>query len=217
MPHVYILKCGVGSFYVGSARILEVRVAEHQAGSGCAYTSKRQPVGLVFCEWFDRIDDAFAREKQVQGWGRAKRQALIDGRFDDLPRLSASKEEHDNHSMAHSDDPDVLAAIAGELALLQPVVRADAAKLESLLADDFQEVGKSGRLWSRSEIVEMLTADSGSGAIEAVDMQATRLGEGLVLVWYVSVTDAGSARRSSIWRRESGGWRIVFHQGTQIL
>ncbi|MCU1413439.1 MAG: hypothetical protein JWN80_779 [Microbacteriaceae bacterium] len=93
MPNVYILECGDGSYYVGSARILELRVAEHQSGIGCAYTAKRQPVKLVFSEWFDRIDDAFEREKQVQGWSRAKRKALIDGRLGDLPGLSRSHSE----------------------------------------------------------------------------------------------------------------------------
>jgi putative endonuclease len=96
MPHVYILECGDGSYYVGSARSLDKRVAEHQAGLGGTYTSKRLPVSLVFAEHFDRIDDAFEREKQVQGWSRAKRQALIDGRATDLPDLSRSRSRPDN-------------------------------------------------------------------------------------------------------------------------
>jgi len=95
MPHVYILKCGDGSFYVGSTRNLEYRLAQHQAGLGGAYTSKRQPVELVFAEEYDRIDDAYAREKQVQGWGRAKRIALIERRFGDLPGLSRTAQRKD--------------------------------------------------------------------------------------------------------------------------
>ena len=91
MPHVYILRCGDNSSYVGSARNLEERVLQHQAGLGGAYTSKRQPVRLVFAEEFDRIDDAYEREKQLQGWGRAKREALIEGRLGDLPGLSRAK------------------------------------------------------------------------------------------------------------------------------
>jgi putative endonuclease len=85
---MYILECGDGSLYVGSARDLEYRLAEHRAGIGCAYTSKRQPVRLVYCEEYPRLDDAFRREKQVQNWSRAKRLALIEGRLDDLRRLS---------------------------------------------------------------------------------------------------------------------------------
>ncbi|WP_349899313.1 GIY-YIG nuclease family protein [Parafrigoribacterium soli] len=90
---MYILKCGDGSLYVGSAGDLESRIAQHQAGFGCTYTAKRQPVALVFAQHFDRIDEAYLREKQVQGWGRAKRLALIEGRLGDLPALSRSRSE----------------------------------------------------------------------------------------------------------------------------
>ncbi len=95
MPFTYILQCGDGSYYVGSARSLDARLDQHITGLGGAYTAKRQPVSLVWFEEFDRIDDAWAREKQLQGWGRAKRQALIDGRFDDLPGLSRSRDARD--------------------------------------------------------------------------------------------------------------------------
>ena len=91
MAYLYILRCGDGSFYVGSTRDLERRLWEHQNRLGGAYTAKRQPVELAFSESFDRIDDAYEREKQVQGWGRAKRIALIEGRFGDLPRLSQGR------------------------------------------------------------------------------------------------------------------------------
>jgi putative endonuclease len=91
MAYFYILTCGDGSFYVGSTRDLERRLWEHQNRLGGAYTSKRQPVELAFSEHFDRIDDAYEREKQVQGWSRAKRIALIERRFEDLPRLSRSR------------------------------------------------------------------------------------------------------------------------------
>jgi putative endonuclease len=42
----------------------------------------------VYCEEYERIADAFAREKQVQGWSHKKKQALIEGRYDDLPGLA---------------------------------------------------------------------------------------------------------------------------------
>ena len=88
MPFLYILRCGDGSYYVGSARNLDNRIAQHLSGHGGDYTSKRMPVELVFAQEFDRIDDAYFMEKRVQGWSRAKREALIEGRFNDLPRLS---------------------------------------------------------------------------------------------------------------------------------
>ena len=85
---MYILTCADGSFYVGSTRDLEYRLAEHQAGEGSEYTRNRRPVALSYVEEYDRIYDAFLREKQVQNWGRAKRIALITGAFGALPALS---------------------------------------------------------------------------------------------------------------------------------
>ena len=91
MPFMYMLKCSDGSYYVGSARDLDSRMAQHLSGQGGAYTSKRMPVMLVFAQEFERIDEAYFMEKRVQGWSRAKREALIDGRFNDLPRLSRKR------------------------------------------------------------------------------------------------------------------------------
>ena len=85
---MYILRCGDGSYYVGSARHLDERMQQHFLGQGSTYTSKRMPVELVYAEEFERIDEAYAREKQVQGWGRAKREALIERRYAELPGLS---------------------------------------------------------------------------------------------------------------------------------
>jgi len=78
------------SYYVGSTVGLEPRVAQHHAGEGSRYTSRRDrlPVRLAWAGFFDRIDDAFWFEKQVQRWSRAKRIALIEGRWGDLPDLS---------------------------------------------------------------------------------------------------------------------------------
>ena len=90
MAWTYILECADGSFYVGSTVDLERRIAEHQAGEGSRYTSRRDrlPVRLARAGFFDRVDDAFWFEKQVQGWSRAKRIALIEGRWEDLPELA---------------------------------------------------------------------------------------------------------------------------------
>jgi len=77
---------------------MERRLIQHQQGEGADYTKNRRPVTLVYCEEFERVDDAFYREKQVQGWSRAKKKALIDGRFDDLPALSASTSSATNGS-----------------------------------------------------------------------------------------------------------------------
>ena len=77
MPYMYILKCVDDSYYTGSTWNMEKRLAEHQQGLGARHTAKRLPVELVYCEVFDRVEDAFRREKQVQGWNRKKKEALI--------------------------------------------------------------------------------------------------------------------------------------------
>ncbi|QZY27863.1 GIY-YIG nuclease family protein [Nocardioides coralli] len=91
MPWTYLLECADGSFYAGSTIDLEYRIAQHDQGLGSTYTrpARRRPVRLAWCHQFDRVDDAFAFEKQIQGWSRAKRIALIEGRYDDLPDLAS--------------------------------------------------------------------------------------------------------------------------------
>src|SRR5262245_21073254 len=91
MAWVYILGCRDGSYYVGSTTNLEARLAQHKRGKGASYTAARMPVILVWSAFFDRGDQAVAFEKQVQGWNRAKRLALIEGRFADLPELARSR------------------------------------------------------------------------------------------------------------------------------
>jgi putative endonuclease len=88
MAFTYMLRCADGSLYVGSTRSLEKRLHEHEIGMGAAYTRRRLPVTLVWFEEFENVGAAFAREKQIQNWGRAKRLALIDQRYADLPYLA---------------------------------------------------------------------------------------------------------------------------------
>jgi putative endonuclease len=85
---MYILECSDGSYYVGSTRNLKRRVWEHNEGIGAKYTARRRPVELVYADEFDSIAEAYEREKQVHGWGRAKREALIHGDYDALPELA---------------------------------------------------------------------------------------------------------------------------------
>jgi putative endonuclease len=73
------VECRDGSFYAGSTTDLDRRISEHNEGLGSAYTRSRRPVLLRWSAFYDRVDDAYAAEKRLQGWGRRKRQALIDG------------------------------------------------------------------------------------------------------------------------------------------
>jgi putative endonuclease len=93
--YLYILRCVDGSYYTGTARSgLEQRVAEHNAGTYGGYTAQRRPVTLVFSQWFERITDAIAAERQVKGWSRAKKEALIRGDFRSLHRLAKRRRSH---------------------------------------------------------------------------------------------------------------------------
>ena len=85
---MYVLKCANGMYYTGSTKNLELRLAQHQNGEGANFTKKHLPVELVYYEEFHRIDEAFYREKQVQGWSRKKKEALINGDYNKLPELS---------------------------------------------------------------------------------------------------------------------------------
>ncbi|NJB69727.1 putative endonuclease [Saonia flava] len=85
---VYILECSDGSYYTGSTKDLELRVKQHQNGEGANHTKKRLPVKLVYAEEHQRIDEAFYREKQIQGWSRRKKEALITNEQNILPKLS---------------------------------------------------------------------------------------------------------------------------------
>jgi len=91
MAWTYILKCNDGSYYVGSTTHLPARLHQHQRGLGSEYTRVRLPVELVWSCEFERIGEAFGFEKQVQNWSRAKREALIEGRFDQLPALARGR------------------------------------------------------------------------------------------------------------------------------
>jgi putative endonuclease len=87
--YLYILRCADGSYYTGTTRSsLEKRVAEHNSATYDGYTAKRRPVTLVYSQWFDRITDAIAAERQVKGWSRAKKEALMRGDFGRLSELS---------------------------------------------------------------------------------------------------------------------------------
>ena len=85
---MYILECVDKTYYVGSTNNLELRLIQHQNGEGANHTKKRLPVKLIYYEEFQRIDFSFYREKQVQGWCRKKKEALMRGMPEELNKLS---------------------------------------------------------------------------------------------------------------------------------
>ncbi len=88
ISYMYILECADGSYYTGSTKNIERRLWQHQNGEGANYTKKRLPVKLAFCELYDCVEDAFRREKQVQGWSHRKKTALIEQNYDKLIKFS---------------------------------------------------------------------------------------------------------------------------------
>jgi len=89
---IYILQCADNSYYVGLTNDIERRLIEHQEGKNkSAYTYNRRPVELVFYTSFSNVDMAIETEKQIKKWSRAKKQALIEGRYDNLINLAKKK------------------------------------------------------------------------------------------------------------------------------
>ena len=90
---VYILLCNDNSYYTGITNNLERRIQEHENGTDpSSYTCKRLPVKLVFHELFPDVNQAIALEKQIKGWKRSKKEAIINGDWHLLPELSVRKE-----------------------------------------------------------------------------------------------------------------------------
>lgn len=91
MAWVYILECSDGTYYTGSTENLEKRLYEHNAGAFGGYTSTRRPVRLVYsCELPD-AHEAFLRERQIKGWSRRKKEALINNEWEKLVEYSKPK------------------------------------------------------------------------------------------------------------------------------
>src|SRR5258708_29182286 len=88
--YIYMLRCADGSYYVGNATGEDIapRVDQHNAGSYKGYTFTMRPVVLVWFEYFERITDGIAVERQLKGWSRAKKEALIRSDWTKVSELS---------------------------------------------------------------------------------------------------------------------------------
>jgi putative endonuclease len=100
---VYILKCSYGSYYTGVTSELEKRLKQHEEGAfPYCYTFDKRPIQLMFCREFDDNMKAIGFEKQVKGWSRAKKEALINGNIAKLKELSKSKKQLSPNASASS-------------------------------------------------------------------------------------------------------------------
>ncbi|MBD3750822.1 MAG: GIY-YIG nuclease family protein [Sphingobacteriales bacterium] len=92
--YVYILKCNDNSYYTGVTNDIDRRLYEHQSGlNPKAYTHPRRPVDLVFCETYLDINQAIAFEKQIKGWTRKKKEAIIANNWNKLKELSICRND----------------------------------------------------------------------------------------------------------------------------
>lgn len=90
--YVYIVKCSDNSYYIGFTNDLERRINEHNDGLNSeSYTYTRKPVELVFYHEFNDVNQAIRFEKQVKGWSRKKKEAIINDNWDLLPLLSKNR------------------------------------------------------------------------------------------------------------------------------
>lgn len=109
--------------------------------------------------------------------------------------------------------------MALELELLRPATRADAQRLDALLADDFHEVGAGGRAFGKDDVLARLPQEQGVG-FDVQGMAAHVLAPEVVLVTYRATRsdEEGSAAsmRSSLWVRGASGWQMRYHQGTRL-
>lgn len=91
---VYIVKCSDKSYYTGITNDVERRINEHNDGNiPDSYTYRRRPVELVFYYEFNDAEQAILFEKQVKGWSRKKKEAIINDNWEILPELSLNKEK----------------------------------------------------------------------------------------------------------------------------
>jgi predicted GIY-YIG superfamily endonuclease len=105
---VYILRCADGSYYTGHTDDLEKRIAQHQMGEIEGYTLTRLPVTLVFAEELPSREEALAYERQVKGWSRRKKEALIRGDWAEVIRLA-----HKGRALTSSARTDLDARLSG--------------------------------------------------------------------------------------------------------
>lgn len=102
-----------------------------------------------------------------------------------------------------------------EMQILDPTVRGDRGRLNSLLRDDFVEVGSSGRVYTKWMVIDMLSRED-HAPVQMRDFVVRTLAPSAALVTYRSIGSSGQARRSSVWVKELGRWRMAFHQGTRL-
>lgn len=105
--YVYIVKCSDNSYYTGITNDIDRRINEHNDGiKPDSYTYTRRPVELVFNYEFNDVEQAILFEKQVKGWSRKKKEAIINDNWELLPQLSFNKEKRLRQAQPDKRDED---------------------------------------------------------------------------------------------------------------
>lgn len=107
-----------------------------------------------------------------------------------------------------------------ELSLLSPETRMSSKSLDKLLAGDFIEFGSSGSVYNKSNVLERLPATIDKVEFIMSDFSIKVLAEDIILTTFKTKRTINGevvfSLRSSLWRKQSNGWQIFFHQGTKI-
>jgi predicted GIY-YIG superfamily endonuclease len=88
----YMLRCADGSYYAGHTDDIDLRMAQHATGTLGGYTAKRRPVELVWSDQFMTREEAFAAERKIKGWSRAKKESLIAGDWERIRVLARNRQ-----------------------------------------------------------------------------------------------------------------------------
>ena len=106
-----------------------------------------------------------------------------------------------------------------EKELHEPTVRKDGKRLDQLIHDSFTEIGRSGVLLDKNQIMSALSSES-SHSVCSQDYATQVIDDELVLLTYRSAhveanqTLSRFSRRASLWRLTDLGWQMIYHQGT---
>ena len=111
---VYIVKCSDGSYYTGHTDNLEIRIAQHQCGEHVSYTASRLPVELAWSQEFNTREEALAAERQIKGWSRKKKEAMMRGNWAEVSRLAQSKSAHGSILRQAQDSPQTDLLLRGD-------------------------------------------------------------------------------------------------------
>ena len=110
----YILKCADNSYYTGHTDKFEIRVAQHNAGECPGYTASRLPVELAWSQEFNSREEALSAERQIKGWSRKKKEAMIRGDWAEVSRLAQSKSAHGSILRQAQDSPQTDLLLRGD-------------------------------------------------------------------------------------------------------